>query len=47
MRRRRRMLVGMGATASLCVVFGFAPQLLMEPVVEPAVRSMGFDWQIQ
>ena len=41
------MRVGMGITGALCVVFGFAPQLLMHPVIEPAVRSMGFDWQIQ
>jgi multicomponent Na+:H+ antiporter subunit A len=41
------MRVGMGITGALCVVFGFAPQLLMQPVIEPAVRSMGFDWQIQ
>ncbi len=43
----RTMQVGMGITGALCVVFGFAPQLLMQLVIEPAVRSMGFDWQIQ
>ena len=41
------MQVGLGITGALCVVFGFAPQLLMQPVIEPAVRSLGFDWQVQ
>ena len=41
------MQIGMGITGALCVVFGVAPQLLMQPVIEPAVRSLGFDWQVQ
>jgi len=41
------MLAGMGITGALCVVFGFAPQLLMQPVIGPAVRSLGFEWQVQ
>ncbi len=41
------MRVGSGITAALCLVFGVAPQLLMQPVIEPAVRSLGFDWQVQ
>jgi NADH:ubiquinone oxidoreductase subunit 5 (subunit L)/multisubunit Na+/H+ antiporter MnhA subunit len=41
------MRVGLGLTGALCVVFGIAPQLLMQPVIEPAVRSLGFDWQVQ
>ncbi|MGC2203898.1 MAG: NADH-quinone oxidoreductase subunit L, partial [Stellaceae bacterium] len=41
------MQVGLGITGALCVVFGFAPQLVMQPVIEPAVRSLGFDWQVQ
>jgi multicomponent Na+:H+ antiporter subunit A len=41
------MRVGMGITGALCVVFGFAPQLLMQPVIEPAVHAMGFDWRLQ
>jgi len=41
------MQIGLGITGALCVVFGFAPQLVMQPVIEPAVRSMGFAWQVQ
>jgi multicomponent Na+:H+ antiporter subunit A len=41
------MRVGMGITGALCVVFGVAPQLLMQPVIEPAVQAMGFDWQVE
>lgn len=41
------MQIGLGLTGALCVVFGLAPQLVMQPVVEPAVRSLGFDWQVQ
>ena len=41
------MLVGMGSMAGLCLLFGLAPQLLMVPVVAPAVRSLGFDWAVQ
>jgi multicomponent Na+:H+ antiporter subunit A len=40
------MLAGMGATGSLCLVFGVAPQLLMAPVVAPAVSSLGFGWDV-
>src|SRR5271166_4033139 len=40
------MQIGMGITGALCLVFGFAPQLLMQPVIEPAVRSLGFGGQI-
>jgi multicomponent Na+:H+ antiporter subunit A len=40
-------LTGMGITGALCLVFGFAPQLLIQPVIEPAARSLGFDTQIQ
>jgi len=41
------MQVGLGITGALCVVFGIAPQLVMQPVIEPAVRALGFDWQVQ
>ena len=41
------MQIGMGITGVLCLVFGFAPQLLIQPVIEPAVRALGFDWQLQ
>jgi multicomponent K+:H+ antiporter subunit A len=41
------MQVGLGITGALCVVFGMAPQLVMQPVIEPAARSLGFDWQVQ
>ena len=40
------MLGGMGAMGGLCLVFGLAPQVLMIPVVAPAVRSLGFDWDV-
>jgi len=41
------MQAGLGLTGALCVIFGVAPQLLMQPVIEPAVRSLGFDWKVQ
>lgn len=41
------MQIGLGITGVLCVAFGVAPQLIMQPVIEPAVRSLGFDWQVQ
>jgi multicomponent Na+:H+ antiporter subunit A len=41
------MQVGMGITGALCLVFGFAPQLLIQPVIEPAVRALGFGRQVQ
>ena len=37
------MRLGMGLLAGLCVFFGIAPQLLMDWVVGPAVRSLGFE----
>ena len=36
------MRVGMGILAALCLLFGIAPQLLMNWVVTPAVRSLAF-----
>lgn len=41
------MQLGMGVLAFLCVLFGVAPQLLLEPVIAPAVRSLGFAWDLQ
>ena len=41
------MLAGMGSMAVMCLVFGLAPQLLMVPIIAPAVQSLGFDWQVQ
>lgn len=41
------MRLGMGVLAFLCVAFGIAPQLLMEPVIAPAIRSLGFEWKVQ
>jgi multicomponent K+:H+ antiporter subunit A len=38
------MQVGMGVLAGLCVLFGFAPQVIVGWVVAPAVRSLGFTW---
>jgi multicomponent K+:H+ antiporter subunit A len=41
------MRFGMGLLAGLCVFFGIAPQMLMEWVVGPAVRSLGFATGLQ
>ena len=41
------MLGGMGVLAALCLFFGVAPQVLMQGVVAPAVRAMGFDWAVE
>ena len=38
------MRIGMAALGLLCLVFGIAPQLLMQTVVGPAVKSIGFEW---
>ncbi len=40
------MLGGMGALAALCVLFGLAPQILMQTVVAPAVNGLGFAWAV-
>ena len=39
---RPSMLLGMGAMAAGCVLFGLAPQLLMDTVVAPAAHGLGF-----
>jgi multicomponent K+:H+ antiporter subunit A len=36
------MQVGMGILAALCLFFGIVPQVLMDWLVVPAVRSLGF-----
>ncbi|MBV5263736.1 NADH-quinone oxidoreductase subunit L [Pinisolibacter aquiterrae] len=36
------MLIGMGLMAAGCVVFGLAPQLMMDAIVAPAVAGLGF-----
>jgi multicomponent K+:H+ antiporter subunit A len=41
------MQAGMAISGALCVVFGIAPQLLLQPVIAPAVQSLGFDWPVQ
>jgi len=41
------MLAGMVVTAAMCLLFGFAPQLLMQPIVAPAVQGMGFTWDVR
>jgi multicomponent Na+:H+ antiporter subunit A len=38
------MRVGMTVLGALCIVFGVAPQVLVDWVVAPAVRSLGFPW---
>ena len=40
------MQIGMGILAVLCLVFGLAPQFLMQWVVAPAVQAMGFKWDL-
>jgi multicomponent Na+:H+ antiporter subunit A len=40
------MLAGMSFLAGLCVLFGLAPQLLMQWVVAPAVNGLGFHWEV-
>ena len=40
------MLSGMRLLATLCLLFGLAPQFLMRGVVAPAVNSLGFDWTV-
>lgn len=41
------MKIGMGVLGGMCVVFGVAPQLLMQSVIEPAVKSMNGGWELQ
>jgi multicomponent K+:H+ antiporter subunit A len=41
------MRIGMGVLAGMCVLFGIAPQLLVQTVVVPAVNSMGFQSPVQ
>jgi multicomponent K+:H+ antiporter subunit A len=36
------MQIGMGVLGALCIALGFAPQLLADWLVTPAVRSLGF-----
>jgi multicomponent Na+:H+ antiporter subunit A len=38
------MQMGMGVLAGLCLLFGLAPQVLMQWVVSPAVKTLGFSW---
>jgi len=40
------MRVGMGTLAALCLLFGLAPQLLLQGVVAPAVHALGFPWEV-
>jgi multicomponent K+:H+ antiporter subunit A len=40
------MRAGMGVLAAGCLLFGVAPQLLMQPLVMPAVRALGFGWPV-
>lgn len=40
------MLAGMGFLAGLCVLFGLAPQVLMQWLIAPAVRDLGFQWDV-
>jgi multicomponent Na+:H+ antiporter subunit A len=38
------MQMGMGVLAGLCLLFGLVPQILMQWVVSPAVKALGFSW---
>ncbi len=40
------MQVGMGLLAVLCILFGIAPQIVMEWVITPAVTALQFQWDI-
>jgi multicomponent Na+:H+ antiporter subunit A len=40
------MQIGMGVLAALCLVLGLAPQALMQWVVSPAVKALGFSWNL-
>jgi proton-translocating NADH-quinone oxidoreductase chain N len=40
------MLTGMSILAALCVLFGLAPQILMQWLVAPAVKGLGFQWAV-
>jgi NADH:ubiquinone oxidoreductase subunit 5 (subunit L)/multisubunit Na+/H+ antiporter MnhA subunit len=40
------MLAGMGFLAGLCILFGLAPQILMQWLVAPAVTGLGFQWAV-
>lgn len=40
------MLSGMSLLAALCLLFGLAPQLLMQGLVAPAVNNLGFNWTV-
>lgn len=40
------MLAGMGLMAGGCLLFGLAPQLLMDAVVAPAVAGLGFTAEV-
>jgi proton-translocating NADH-quinone oxidoreductase chain N len=40
------MLAGMSILGGLCLLFGLAPQLLMQTVVAPAVSGLGFRWDV-
>jgi multicomponent Na+:H+ antiporter subunit A len=40
------MRMGMGVMAVLCLLFGLAPWILMQWVVSPAVKGLGFDWSL-
>lgn len=39
------MLAGMGILATLALVFGIAPQILVRWLAAPAAQALGFDWQ--
>jgi proton-translocating NADH-quinone oxidoreductase chain N len=41
------MRAGMGILAALCVLFGVAPQILIQYVVAPAAKAMNFSGSIQ
>lgn len=40
------MLAGMGILGGLCLLFGLAPQILFQGLVAPAVRDLGFQWEM-
>ncbi|HVN53089.1 MAG TPA: NADH-quinone oxidoreductase subunit L [Anaerolineaceae bacterium] len=42
-----RMQAGMGILAAACVLFGLAPQLLVNWIANPAVKAMGFPSSVE
>ena len=40
------MQMGMVVLAILCILFGLAPQILTQWIIAPAVKALGFSWNL-